>query len=97
MLRQLIAKNGEPPFDMIFIDADEENPIRTISKLSLKLSRPGTLIAADNVPDPAGRVLDPEAHASDPAVGGVVRFMEALAKMPEHQKHSPAVGWNPGP
>ena len=79
VLRQLIAA-GEPPFDMIFIDADKES-YPEYFELSLKLSRPGTLIAADNVIR-AGRVLDPEARVSDPAVAGVVRFMEALAKCP---------------
>jgi predicted O-methyltransferase YrrM len=79
LLRQLIAA-GEPPFDMIFIDADKES-YPEYFELSLKLSRPGTLIAADNVIR-AGRVLDPEARASDPLVAGVVRFADALANCP---------------
>ncbi len=79
LLRELIAA-GEQPFDMIFIDADKESYTEYF-ELSLKLSRPGTLIAADNVIR-AGRVLDPEAQASDPMVAGVVRFAEALAKCP---------------
>jgi len=69
LLRQLIAA-GEPPFDMIFIDADKESYAEYF-ELSLKLSRPGTLISADNVIR-AGRVLDPDARASDPAVAGIV-------------------------
>ncbi len=79
LLRELIAA-GEPPFDMIFIDADKESYTEYF-ELSLKLSRPGTLIAADNVIR-AGRVLDPDAWASDPMVAGVVRFADALAKCP---------------
>jgi predicted O-methyltransferase YrrM len=76
LMRRLIEA-GEPPFDMIFIDADKES-YPEYFELSLKLSRAGTLIAADNVIR-AGRVLDPEARASDPAVAGVVRFNAALA------------------
>jgi predicted O-methyltransferase YrrM len=76
-MRQLIAA-GEPPFDMIFIDADKESYTEYF-ELSLKLSRPGTLIAADNTVR-AGRVLDPEAIKADAAVAGVVKFTGALAK-----------------
>ncbi len=77
LLAQLIAA-GEAPFDMIFIDADKESYAEYL-ELALKLSRPGTLIAADNVIR-AGKVLDPAAKASDPMVAGAVRFSEALAK-----------------
>jgi caffeoyl-CoA O-methyltransferase len=76
LLRHLIAAN-EQPFDMIFIDADKESYPEYL-ELSLKLSRPGTLIAADNVIR-AGRVLDAGARASDPAVAGIVRFTDLLA------------------
>lgn len=79
LLRDLIAAR-EPPFDMIFIDADKESYTEYL-ELSLKLSRPGTLIAADNVIR-GGRVLDPDARASDPMVAGVVRFADAIAKCP---------------
>jgi caffeoyl-CoA O-methyltransferase len=76
LLRRLIEA-GEQPFDMIFIDADKESYPEYLD-LSLKLSRPGTLIAADNVIR-AGRVLDADARASDPAVAGIVRFTDLLA------------------
>ena len=79
LLRRLIDA-GEQPFDMIFIDADKESYTEYF-ELSLKLSRPGTLIAADNVIR-AGRVLDPQAWASDPMVAGVARFADALANCP---------------
>jgi predicted O-methyltransferase YrrM len=46
-LRRLIAEN-HAPFDFIFIDADKENYLDYF-KLSLKLSRAGTCIVADNV------------------------------------------------
>src|SRR5688500_6971805 len=47
LLPQLVAKK-EGPFDMIFIDADKI-PYKEYFEWSLKLSRPGTLIVADNV------------------------------------------------
>jgi predicted O-methyltransferase YrrM len=73
-----LAAAGEAPFDLIFIDADKE-AYTEYFELALKLSRPGTLIAADNVIR-NGAVLDPAAAASDPMVEGVVRFADALAK-----------------
>ena len=92
-LRELIAA-GEPPFDMIFIDADKESYAEYF-ELSLKLSRPGTLVAADNVIR-AGRVLDPEARASDPMVaalsGSPMRWQSAC-RGGDHR----AVGWREGP
>jgi caffeoyl-CoA O-methyltransferase len=79
LLAGLVAAR-EAPFDMIFIDADKESYTEYF-KLALKLSRPGTLIAADNVIR-RGAVLDPAAVASDPMVEGVVRFASALARHP---------------
>ncbi len=79
LMSRLIAA-GEAPFDMIFIDADKESYAEYF-ELALKLSRPGTLIAADNVIR-AGAVLDPAAIASDPMAAGAVRFADALAKNP---------------
>lgn len=64
------------PFDVIFIDADKP-PLADYFAWALRLSRPGTLIIADNVIR-AGKVLDPE-HA-DASVQGVRRFNEALAR-----------------
>jgi predicted O-methyltransferase YrrM len=75
-----LAAAGEAPFDLIFIDADKESYTEYF-ELALKLSRPGTLIAADNVIRD-GAVLDPAAAASDPMVEGVVRFAAALAIHP---------------
>lgn len=79
LLGELIGA-GEAPFDMIFIDADKETYAEYF-ELSMKLSRPGTLIAADNVIR-AGRVLEQGGEASDPMVQGIVRFTKALAKCP---------------
>jgi predicted O-methyltransferase YrrM len=71
---------GAGPFDMIFIDADKQNNPLYL-QWSLKLSRPGTLIIADNVVR-GGTILDPQ--ADDPRLGdggiqGVRRFYEMLA------------------
>jgi predicted O-methyltransferase YrrM len=71
---------GVGPFDMIFIDADKQNNPFYL-EWSLKLSRPGTLIIADNVVR-GGAILDP--HADDPWLGdggikGVRCFYEMLA------------------
>jgi predicted O-methyltransferase YrrM len=78
-LRELHAE-GAGPFDMIFIDADKQNNPIYLQR-SLKLSRPGTLIVADNVVR-GGAILDPQ--ADDPQLGnggiqGVCRFYEMLA------------------
>ena len=74
LLPQLVA-NNEGPFDMIFIDADKP-PYTEYFQWSLKLSRPGTLIVADNVIRD-GNVLD--AHTTDEVVQGVQRFNTFLA------------------
>jgi len=63
------------PFDMIFIDADKP-PYTEYFQWALKLSRPGTLIVADNVIRD-GKVLDPE--NTDPMVKGAQRFNQALS------------------
>ena len=74
LLPQLVTE-GAGPFDMIFIDADKP-PYKEYFDWALKLSRPGTLIVADNVIR-EGKVL--EAESPDEMVAGVKRFNEALA------------------
>ncbi len=81
-LPQLAAEEREP-FDLIFIDADKQNNPGYL-EWSLKLSRPGSLIVADNVVRD-GAILD--ADAGDPQLGdggvqGVRRFYELLAAEP---------------
>lgn len=71
-----LQKENAGPFDMIFIDADKQ-PYTEYFEWALKLSRPGTLIIADNVIR-EGKVLDP--NSKDEMVLGVKRFNEALAK-----------------
>jgi predicted O-methyltransferase YrrM len=76
-LKQLVAEKCVP-FDFIFIDADKES-YPDYFTWSLKLSRRGTCIIADNVVR-HGAVIDP-AH-TDPRVQGVRRFNELLAAEP---------------
>jgi caffeoyl-CoA O-methyltransferase len=68
----------EGPFDMIFIDADKP-PYAEYFQWALRLSRPGTLIVADNVIR-EGQVLD--AANTDEKVIGVRRFNQVLADTP---------------
>lgn len=72
---QQLAAEGSGPFDLIFIDADKPNYPGYL-EWSLKLSRPGTLIIADNVVR-KGAVID--ADSTDPAVVGMRKFLEQLA------------------
>jgi len=66
------------PFDLIFIDADKPSYPEYLA-WSLKLSRRGTLIVADNVVL-HGDVFDEP--SDDPRVRGMRRFLELLASDP---------------
>ena len=63
------------PFDFIFIDADKEGYPKYL-ELTLQLSRPGTVIVADNVVR-AGEVVN--ASSTDERVQGVRAFLEMAA------------------
>ena len=76
-LRQLIA-GCHAPFDLIFIDADKASYAGYL-EASLKLSRVGTLIIADNVIR-KGAVID--AQSTDANVRGMRRFFERLQNEP---------------
>lgn len=76
-LAALKDANAEP-FDLIFIDADKTGYTEYL-EWALKLSRPGTVIAADNVVR-QGKVTRPD-HP-DPNVQGVQRFTERMAAEP---------------
>jgi predicted O-methyltransferase YrrM len=73
-----LENSGAAPFDLIFIDADKES-YKEYLDWSLKLSRVGTVIVADNVVRD-GKVVD--AECGDPMVRGVRRFTERLAAEP---------------
>ena len=66
------------PFDLIFIDADKPSYPEYLS-WSLKLSRRGTLIVADNVVLRGDVFKEP---SDDPRVHGMRRFLEQLASEP---------------
>jgi predicted O-methyltransferase YrrM len=76
-LEALVA-SGAPPFDFIFIDADKSGYPEYLG-WSLKLSRPGTLIVADNVVRD-GKVIEPD--NPDPSIQGVRRFTDLIAAEP---------------
>jgi predicted O-methyltransferase YrrM len=78
-----LVDEGAGPFDLVFIDADKRNNPAYL-EWSLKLSRAGSVIIADNVVR-AGAILDPDGF--DPRLGesgiqGVRRFYELLAGEP---------------
>lgn len=73
-----LAANGVAPFDLIFIDADKSGYPEYL-EWSLNLSRPGSVIVADNVVRD-GEVIDPD--SPDPNIRGVRRFIELVAAEP---------------
>lgn len=76
-MKQLITDQIEP-FDLIFIDADKQNNPHYL-ELSLKLSKPGTVIIGDNVVR-GGDVINNE--TTNEGTIGVRKFNEQLAKTP---------------
>jgi predicted O-methyltransferase YrrM len=64
------------PFDLVFIDADKRSNAEYV-RWALRLSRPGTLIVADNVVR-GGELLD----GTDPSAQGVRAFFDAVAAEP---------------
>jgi predicted O-methyltransferase YrrM len=73
---EALAAQDAGPFDLVFIDADKAGNAEYLAA-ALELSRPGTLIVADNVVR-GGEVLDGE----DPSAVGVRRFFDLLAAEP---------------
>jgi predicted O-methyltransferase YrrM len=71
-------ESRELPFDLVFIDADKKS-LPDYLDWSLKLSRPGSVIVADNVVRD-GKVLD--AGSPDPDIQGVRRMTEMMASHP---------------
>jgi predicted O-methyltransferase YrrM len=69
---------GEGPFDLIFIDADKPG-YPDYFRWSMRLSRPGSMIIADNVVR-GGAVADPA--SADVNVQGVRRYIEMMAAEP---------------
>jgi len=71
-----MVEEGAGPFDLIFIDADKEGYPEYL-EWSLKLSRPGSLILADNTIR-GGSVLDPD----DDSARATHEFNATLSKHP---------------
>jgi predicted O-methyltransferase YrrM len=71
-----LPRLGPEPFDLIFLDADKRSYPEYLG-WALRLSRPGTLLVADNVVR-GGAVLDGE----DASARGVRRFSELVAAEP---------------
>jgi predicted O-methyltransferase YrrM len=76
-LRELVAAN-DGPFDFIFIDADKPG-YPDYFTWALRLSRPGTVIVADNVVR-EGAIVDGD--SDDPDVQGVRRLLAMMAAEP---------------
>jgi predicted O-methyltransferase YrrM len=74
----LLAEEGRGPFDLIFIDADKRSNDEYLG-WALELSRPGSVIVADNVVR-GGAVADD--GDGDANIRGVRRFYELLAADP---------------
>jgi predicted O-methyltransferase YrrM len=74
----LVQAEGLGPFDLVFIDADKPNNPAYL-EWALRLSRPGTVIIADNVVR-GGAVID--AGTSDSAAKGIRAFFDVLAGEP---------------
>jgi predicted O-methyltransferase YrrM len=79
-LRALAAleAEGAGPFDLVFLDADKQRTPEYL-EWSLRLTRPGSVIVADNV------VRDGElanGASDDPRVRGIRRFTELLGATP---------------
>lgn len=72
-----IAESSEP-FDVVFIDADKPRNPQYLAA-ALQLSRPGTVIVADNVVRD-GAVTDE--NSKDPSVIGIRRFLEMVRDDP---------------
>lgn len=73
-----MIRNGEAPFDLVFIDADKPGNVGYL-QAALALSRPGTAIVVDNVVREGG-VLD--AASDDPRIQGTRALFEAIAAEP---------------
>lgn len=73
-----VAAEGRAPFDLVFIDADKPGYVAYLT-WALRLTRPGSLIIADNVVR-HGEVAN--ADSDDDSVQGARRFNAALAAEP---------------
>lgn len=73
-----LAQENREPFDLFFLDADK-GALAEYFEWALQLSKPGSMIIADNVVR-YGEVID--ARSKDEDVQGVRRFNERVAREP---------------
>ena len=71
-----MLRDGTPPFDFVFIDADKRSNPQYLERV-LKLARPGTVIVADNVVR-NGRVADETDQDAD--VVGLREYFDLLTQ-----------------
>ncbi len=79
-LRELHESNSAP-YDLIFLDADKAQYGEYLD-WSIKLSRRGTMIVADNIVR-KGEIINE--NSEDPAIQGVRRFNKMVAADPRLQ------------
>jgi predicted O-methyltransferase YrrM len=73
-----LAEPGAAPFDLVFVDADKRSNPDYLA-WALRLSRPGTVIAVDNVVR-NGEIVNEK--SKDPDVVGIRRMTEQIAAHP---------------
>jgi predicted O-methyltransferase YrrM len=73
-----MVANGEPPFDLVFVDADKASNVAYV-RAAIALSRPGTTIVVDNVIR-EGEVLD--AASRDERIAGTRGLFEMVGAEP---------------
>lgn len=78
-LMETMIAEGQPAFDFVFLDADKTGYVKYL-KLALQLSRPGTVIIADNIIR-NGNVL--EGRAVEPYDDGAREYNAFLAAQPQ--------------
>ena len=71
-----LIENNEPPFDIVFIDADKPNNPKYL-EAAIKLTKPGSLILIDNVVR-NGEVINQ--NSDDPRVQGVRNVIDDINK-----------------
>jgi caffeoyl-CoA O-methyltransferase len=71
---------SEAPFDLVFIDADK-SPYPNYLEWALRLTRPGSIIAADNCIR-RGEALRPPEQVQDEGTAGIAEFNRRVAHDP---------------
>ena len=77
-MMKTLHETGEGPFDLIFIDAEKSQYCEYL-EWAIKLSRPGTMIVADNVVR-RGKIIDESSE--DSSVNGIRAFNDKVSQDP---------------